>query len=883
MAIQVLTYSAKEQLYEENSAFLHWNETLHITSTDSLRKGIFEHLSEENEWLKSPVLTFGQILKKIGGGSWYWYSSKTQLKQYSIISHELRELAENNGIQDEKVFNAMSKNKQILLRTLRMLTEANETSLNVRKILPHQITEEEKLALSIWQKLEQDESFEEFNSWLNELKDIRKTEDKFKTTITEILTDLYSSDNETDRQISNLKPLDPNCGKKKIKSIALKMSEQLLESKKIVLHGFYFITPIQKQIIDALDKAGFEIIQLINYQENYPNVFEAIDCFLEKGKYAFQPVSKTPAYMNKIAQKFLRVCEGDFSLDVKDMPDKYFEFNHMYQFKEYIENDLNTQKETVDFLISPRAREVRPEVEGIGSMKPLTLKEYPIGQFLIDLHALNMTTFNEEARQFKDREELNIDILVRIFSLGYIKVEGISTNTLVKDLKKLEERLNRRTTFEEWIAEIKSIREEKIQIEDALTPDNVTIREDNEIYIFKNRLLSYFDVPVERLNLILVALEEIKELYNIIFTDKTIDVKMYIKRLLKQLNEKIMPNIKREEEITVAKELLEALNEIRASDFDYFDRQDLIQGLRFFLSNELENTDNSLFGESLIDSKIVSLQDGDFLPFVDNQSVHLAFLDHKALPLSQNLVTWPFNDDSMDILYQQDALLELVQKRKKYDAAITKYLLYMIMANAANLKFSIVANIGVEKELKRSFYLDLLDIETASAEAKDNHTDLSKMKVRYKERTVSFLKRKQTALLDETKKVCNKRLVLSYLLQQSPSFEAEFHHRFLYEKFIAELNFLSKRYGISLSKEEVREIIADWFPQWDETKRAILAINGEKWNYHTMSVKIDNVSFADNLKSIALFGQLKSDSESFANPSEHCKYCPFQIRCRESE
>lgn len=882
MALQVLTYGTVQQLYEDDSVFLQWNEALHITSTASLRKGIYEHLAEGNEWVKSPVLTFGQILNKIGNQKWYWYSSKTQLKQFSIISQKLRELVETNGIQDEKVFNAISKNKQVLLRTLRMFTEANETSKRVRDKLVSHISEEEELALNIWQELEQDESFTEYQQWLKLFKNVRETKKKFTDIISDILLDVYASDNEVERQMSNLPPLTRYYEKEELKSLIQQATERLLASKKIVLHGFYFLTPIQKQIIDALDQAGYDIVQLINYQENYPNVFEAVDLFLEKDKYAFQPVSKTPAYMNKIAQKFLQVCEGDFGLNVTDMPDKYFEFNHMYQFKEYIENELHTDKETHDYLISPRAREVRSQVEDMGSMKPLTLKDYPIGQFLIDLHALNITTFDEEVKHFNDREELSVDSLVRIFASGYIKIEGTSTHLLVKDLKKLEERLNRKTTFEEWMDEIENLRVDKENIESVLTPDYVPITADNEIYVYKNRLLSYFDVSVERLDLILEAFLAVQELYNIIFTDKTIDVKIYVERLLEHLEEKIVPHIERKDEVAVAEQLLEKLDEMRSSDFEHFDRQDLIQGLRFFLSERLENTDNSLFGESLSDSKIVSLQDGDFLPFVENQSVHLAFLDNKALPLSQNLVTWPFNDDSMDVLYQ-DSLLKLVEKRKKFDAAITKYLLYLIMVNAANLKFSIVANIGVEKELKRSFYLDLLKIETASAQAKDNETTLNKLQIGYTPKTICFNKRKQSALLEETKAVCNKRMVLSYLLQQSPSFETEFHHRFLYEKFIAQLNYLSTNYGISLSKEEMREIVFHWFPQWDETKRSVLAISGEQWKYYAQSLELEDVFFADNLKSIALFGKLDRNGKNFANPSTHCKYCPFQDRCRESE
>lgn len=880
MAIQVLTYSNVEQLYEEHSRFKEWNHALHITATASLRKGIIEHLAEENEWIKSPILTFGQILDKIGNAEWYWYSSKTQLKQFSIISRKLRELAEANFIKDEKIFNSMSKNKQVLMRTLRMFTEAEETSDSIRRKLTPNITLEEELALNIWQTLEQDESFKEYRHWLEEFTDVKQTAAIFTGMIAKIIYEVF--DNDIERQMSNLKPLTHDYDDEVLKSKIHQSTVSLLSSKKIVLHGFYFITPIQKQIINALDRAGYDIVQLINYQEDYPNVFKTVDVFLEKKKHGFQSVSKTPGYMNKIAQKFLQVCEGDFSLDISDMPDKYFEFNHMYQFKEYIQNELYTEKEIHDFLISPRAREIRSEVEDTGSMQPLKLKDYPIGQFLIDLHALNITTFDEDEKQYNDREELSVGSLERIFASGYIKVSDKSTHLLVRDLKKLEERLNRKSTFEKWIQEIKAILEEKEHIETALTPDDVTLTMDNEIYVYRNRLLSYFDVPVERLNLILEALAAIQELYYIIFTDKTIDVKMYVERLVEQLEEKIVPNLEREEEMAVAEQLLGKLNEMCSSGFEQFDRQDLIQGLRFFLSEELENTDNSLFGESLIDSKIVSLQDGDFLPFADNQSVHLAFLDSKALPLSQNLVTWPFNDGSMNVLYN-DSLLELVQKRKKYDAAITRYLLYLIMVNAVNLKFSIVANVGSEKELKRSFYLDLLKIETASATSKDNEITVNKQLVNYKTKKIIFKKRKQSALVTETKAVCNKRMVMSYLLQQSPSFETEFHHRFLFEKFIAQLNHLSIRYSIKLSQEEIREIVSEWFPHWDETKRSILAINGEKWNYHAKSEEVDEVSFADNLKSIALFGQLDRNSKSFANPNAHCKYCPFQNRCRESE
>lgn len=886
MTIRVLTYENVEQLYQEDSLFLQWNDALHITATTSLRRGIQEHLSQGAEWIKAPILTFGQILNKIGDSDWYWYSSKTQLKQFSVISRKLRELAESGQISDEKVFNSMSKNKQVLLRTLRMLTEANETSEKVRKKLKSNVSIEEELALSIWETLQKDESFNAYKNWFRKFEGIKENPRDsildFADLVSEILVDIYNEENDLERQVSNLKPIEKNISPIDLKEFIEKTTKHVLRDRKIVLHGFYFITPIQQQVINALSEAGYDIIHLINYHENYPNVFGAVEKFLDKKKREFQSVSDSPAYMNKIAQKFLHVCEGDFELDISEMGGKYYEFNHMYQFKEYVGNEIHTDKEIQDYLISPRAREVRTQVEDMSSMKPIKLKDYPIGRLLIDLHALNITTFNEKNKQFNDREELEVDNLIRIFASGFLKSNGISTTVLVQDLKKLEERLSPQTTFDGWTCEIRRIRRDKVLIENALTPDGVDVTADNEIYLYKNRLLSYFDVSLERLDMILEALESVRDIYNIIFTDTTIEVESYVTHLNEYLKENIISQIEREDEIEIAEQLLRKLDDMNKSDFNHFDRQDLIQGLRFFLSEELDDTDNSLFGESLLDSKIVSLQDGDFLPFADNQSVHLSFLDNKALPLSQNLVTWPFNDDSMELLYTS-SLMRLIQNRKKYDAAITKYLLYLIMTNATNLKFSIVANLGEEKNLKQSFYLDLLEIKKVNPSAKDNSTPLNRLSTGYSQRTIDFTKRKCSVLLDETKKVCNKRMTLSYLLQQSPSFDNEYQHRFLFEKYISQLNALSKKNGNYLSKAEVREMISDWFPHWNETKKKIISANGEVWRYNLRSTELSGVSYADDLTSIALFGKLYRNEEHFANPGSHCKYCPFQNRCREME
>ncbi|PQD94300.1 hypothetical protein CYL18_14775 [Pradoshia eiseniae] len=889
----VLTYATVDQLFEPQSLFHDYSDVLHITATSTLRSGITMYMAEDNRLITAPILTFAQILSMVGCDisksnsydTWPWYSSKTQLKQYTLISQVLREINEENTHENPKIYNAVTKNKDVLLRTLRMFIEAGETSKTVKQKLGQSVVYEERLALKVWEKLEQDDTYKAFENWGRQLQasNTKNIENMF----IKIFCDLLYQDSE--RQSANILPIAGDMEEGQLFTVASKLARKYISNKRIVLHGFYFITPIQQRIIDALQAAGFEIIHLINYQHEYKKVFEVVDVFLEKEQNKFMPVSKRRPFLNKIAQKFLYICEGNFELDLTDMPDKYLEFNHMYQFKQYIQNEMRSEKEVHDFIISPRAREVRSQVEDMGTLRQLTLKDYPIGQFLLDLHSLSITTFNEETEQFIDREELSVDILMRIFSLGYIHVQDISSRYLVRDLSKLRERLVGKVSFAEWKQEIMSIMKEKQLLEEALTPDNVKVTDDNEVYIYKNRILSYYDITFENLERIYEVLKAIEKLYEDIFSsESTIQVKDYVIRLVEHLNEEIIPKIEIEEEINVAQELLRVFEDMGNSDFDNFDRQDLIQGLRFFLSEELANNDNSLFGESLIDSKIVSLQDGDILPFIENQSVHLAFLDNKALPLSQNLVTWPFNSNSMDILYKkapehQGQYIHFIQRRKIYDAAITKYLLYVIMLNASSIKFSIVTNLGSEHGLKRSFYLDLLDLTEASEKAKENADVHALSGIDYEEVEIEVNKPKVTPLVEFTRKYCKKRMVLSYMLQKTPSFETNYHHRYIYEKLISQLNYFTNNKQGNLSKEDIRALVSSMYPHWSDTKKRILAERGEGWNYQTGELLINGIRFADNLKQLHLFGKEVTESNQFANAGSHCKYCPFQDRCHESE
>lgn len=879
MPYENLTYETADQLARQFSLGKYKN-SLHITATNSLRRGVIQNNSELR-WLDAPTITFGQILEQVG---YQWFSGKVQLKQYTAISSFLRDHSkENKSSLNPSIFNAIDKNKDIMLRTIRTFEDAGVTNCDVNNVLKSP-SYEEKLCLDLWNHLEKTTSFQNYRRWFMNFDE--KADSIFTETVENILVDVYPNDIE--RNLANMTPKS-FASTEELKKFVRNYSNELLKDKTVVFHGFYFFTPIQQRIIRALEKAGYTIVQLINYRKGYPSVFEVVESFLDFESYPPHHLGGIPPIINQTSNNFLGICEGKFYDSRYHSASKYYPFQHLYQFKRFIESDNQNN----DFLISPRAREVRSYIDDASNLANLQLKDFPIGQFLINIHQINTSSFNEQTKSFQDQDRLSTSILKRIFSSGYLYVDGESTQKYVNDLDKISQRLEHAFTFSEftegeltldsWISALERLIEDKVAIEDALTPDLEQITIDEALYLYPNRFLSYFSVPLERLHKILKGIKQIKNLYKRIFTGENIKLNQYIEDLVNYVNKEILPNVVLEDEKQIAIQFISKFESLKDDEIESFDRSDLIQGLRYFLSENInDENSNSLFGESLSDGSIVSLQDGDFLPFVDNQHVHLAFIDNKSLPLTQNIVTWPFSPNSMNLLYDTHADLRLIKKRKNLDASITKYLLYLITQNASSIKFSTVSNFKQEKNLKPSYYIDLLDLSKGNIEPTSKNSDGIVDQVFLSE-TIQPKKRQKTHLLNSTKDKCKKRMVFSYFLQDFPTYENDFHQRFVFSALLRRFLSIQESNSSFITQHEMIKLVFNLFPHWSQSKKEILAANDMKYKYYATGYVVDRIAGFDNLENVAFIGKKNlSLAKYFSNPGLQCKYCPFQTYCKES-
>ncbi|WP_144488485.1 hypothetical protein [Bacillus sp. ABP14] len=878
-----LIYTNAEELFHQNSAFCAYKDAIHITATNSLKAGMMKSNSGLNRWFTGPIISFAELMKYIGGD---WSKGKTNLKQYTLLSKELRRFNEQNPSFDADLFAAIDKNQELLLKTIRLLSESGYTSTTVRDML-QTVTEQERVFLELWRAVEQNSSYSNIQVWFDSLSKSPKRE--FRATLKKLFEDIILDDQ---KRINTNIPYGH--------SVHDIVHTRITQGKKsqLVLHGFYFLVPIQKRLFDLLSEK-FDIVHVVNYQPNYKHGFRTIEQFLNIQQLGFKRAMPYPYTVNYHAKEFLCAINGSFTATkmITDEQDirkiNYFEFNTLQQFRRYTQN--NDER-----YVSPRTMEVRDFLSPIEQATYKRLSEHPLGAFLVNIHLINKRKFNVKTAQYNDIENVTHILLREIFNSGYLFVDGINAQTAMRTLDFLQEITKSFTTFNEWITCIDTLIATKQQAEEQFAHRRSYDNDEHRLYSFYHEVIGYFYSSEEDLNFIKKGIFKIEQLFNLLFNGTEINISHYVDMLEAHVTKDIVPSLSDNLDKEIAKNILSALEELKDDTLDRLDRKDLMRGLRYFLAQGADLEDEyeaELYGHvepSTIET-INSLLNSDGLQFDDNRVIHFSLMDNEAFPTSQPLNIWPLSRDSFDLLCQNNEYLHQLQMRKELEVEIACYQFYLIMSNAVKLNFSIVRRLNERKHLKRCFYLNFLTLIKGSQQQVNRLIQKEKTPT-YVEETIGFNERQYEMLPAQVFNRCPKRFVYSFLIDRRPTFYDGFHEPFLFQQLIE----YNQVYAKEQNRQDMFEQYRSWFPHWPETKKIIYQtaaieyatknpdkitqqftwING--WKYHDIRMRL-------NLFGSASKGELTNKREynvkdvSFARPGDNCKYCSFQLVCEESQ
>ncbi|MFP7296980.1 hypothetical protein [Neobacillus niacini] len=887
MTRKILTYQAPSQLFRSDSLFQQeYGDCLHIAATSSLKSGLGESLAV-SRWFSAPIITFRELFTELAGPR--WSSSKAQLRQFLFLSDVLADLWNADSGKNRLKLQAMERNQLQILQTLRVLTELGikpyHISLDVIRDSSSEI-----LFLQIWKKmfnlLTRDSSG--LHSFLNADKQADELLKDALRRWSEALLDKKDAQGTIHRTTSNI-PLD---------SVQQSITSSL-EKKSLILHGFYFITPIQQRVFNELEK-DYELIFLNTYDERFPNTFETVKDFLGIGVFETLRSTDDDVPIHPLAVKLIESLEGGSSISIDSVADRYVDLPHFIQSeKARLRDDKNGTQGMGYQLITPRAKQVEEQlianefVPFPKNRKKLT--DYPVGRFLYRLHQIKSQNNNVETGKVTFAENITSEILLDCFSSGCLFVKGEDMRNYVKSLERILPYCEGVNTFDQWFKRIESLENEKASWEEEVLKKNSKSLSDriHRFHSFPMRLLSYFSVETEDLIKIKSGIEALYNIHSALFSDfekKKVNMTVHLQEI-ERLVLKNAENSFEGEEKEIVRKIIADINNIKDTELE-FSLKDISKGLLFYLKGTLEE----LAGEENFGEKVYSFDSADAAPFRSNRNFHLAFADQKALPISQDYNIWPISSGLLSYLEKSFPELTLLTERKQKSNSITRYLLYVLFHSADDIRISFTENLGKESRLQLALYLKLIGFKTLSVEREPFHTE---------ELSINGPDSVELESLDWTDpmvreaQVCPKRAAFSFILNEQTMYHSDFHHGFLYTKFVTVMNRMEKGKKNKFEPEEFRPRIDKWFPQWNNMKKDFLFdyITTSKFAKPTISkyrISYDEKSYSAGMTYLNLLPTgyadkgkdnvipIKDVALHEACPGKHCKYCPYASICRDA-
>ncbi len=652
------------------------------------------------------------------------------------------------------------------------------------------------------------------------------------------------------------------------------------ESKRVVIDGFYFFSPIQERMIRLIIKAGYEPVFIIPYREEHPLANE-IWTELYDVRYGYESKDGWLVIEPHSGNEFGELLEGRDS-NISDVSLK--EYHNVMGMVD----DLRDYKGRMN-LYSPNAKAANsilqdffPERYGLRR-----LSSYPIGAFIRTLHLM----WDEKSQSLI----LDEDLLVDSFVSGWVSFDGTSSDMAISDLEKVLPFFKGCSTVDAWRNRSHLLYTIHNDVMSLFQPESDDPDERRWLRILDDPLgnFSVFDVDRRRVELIIGLIDNLIECARSLFGDgKERSMADHFGRLLKVLQDNEVSE-EQKEELSIATEYIIDLSNHSRSD--RYNPSDLINALLAFLDNEVpvDEEDNSTdWVRPLYDIE------GNEGP------IHLCLCDHQSLPGRSKGYVWPLTDELMEAIRSEQSkndacpLIDNTIFITESSPVANRYLVYSAF-NTGPVTISWISEDN-GKKLAPSPYMSLISkfcnvsIATprASGATSIQIKDISGGKPLLEPFIIPQGHRIPEVNYDVA--LCCRRYLYGYILDDRPSFTSEFHYNFAIGGLISALREVQK--GSGFSRQMIECEVFELFPFLTEIeKRNILdRIPQPKYKGDT---RYHDFRFTDTRLEIHFPKPLREtidknmsglrlnvpiDALDWVNTGLSCIYCPHSGKCPHS-
>ncbi|MDA1641907.1 MULTISPECIES: hypothetical protein [Bacillus cereus group] len=859
-SVQVITYE-NPYTFHNLKELQPYAQTIHICATASLAKGVQQTIPKN----KGNVVSVGEIVSKFYPD---WNHAEKRFIQYAQLSDILREWRED---VNKEVLTAFKRNKLNLLITMRNLTEIGLSPQQIKR-LDKEKTIEEALFCDIWESM-----LPNFHSYMHDAME------KLKSLQT--ITDVFSA--------------EPNANK--------------IENNTVVLHGFYYISPVQHYVFTKWREKGINLVFLNLYNEKYPAVFSFLreNFSMQYGWIDLNQWTITRDAENLYANHFAAAFEGNSTnQQAANIAGKSYEY--MIEFVNEIQNNSHYVSPNHEEL-NERVREFRPEAY----QEERHFLSYPMGQYLFHLHSL----WNEEKQGYY----MNGTLLMECFASGWLQEGEENARNYTEQLKKILPYFEDCETVKDWVDRLGKLRIAKASSGKVLKKYNLKKSDSlKAVRISPTLRFSYFSVPARELKVIEQFLHKLLKNAKWLFHIQGERISIYthfnrIKKLLEESNVKNTLLSEQEQQLVVNLENMLTLSKKEEADYHI---GDLAEAILVYLKNGISNSDtveNDTSQEDNIKRTKLSIRkmedlDGAILD-VDEKTLHLCGMDEKHFPSAHVPMPWPLSKELLQKLNYNSTNMYLF--RSENSIFFAKYLFYTALCYKGKIELSWIKNWNEYKGLQKSIYVQLLGNtlnnsgESEPYQYLEKTIEPSEQEILQAQNYLSSLPNEEFIEMD----LCQRRFLYSSVLDGFSTYRSPFHQQFLIGNII-------KIYGaIGKDKSEIIKILRELFPFLSQIRLDSLVNENLNENY-VLGMKeyglgrkreYEDIKYSDSVtyfqflthrgafqnekwktafellnekkgrkKELIRKFTLHSSILSEANPSEFCKLCPHNEYCEEA-
>lgn len=657
---------------------------------------------------------------------------------------------------------------------------------------------------------------------------------------------------------------------------------------RILLNGFYYLTPLQERFFRILEDAGYTLIFLVMYNPMYDYAMETPLKMLSN-EFGFPDRSLWNVCQNNVINNFGEILEGRRIHPENNI--SLMSFQNEVEFSRVIwekyNNGISVYSADASYTNSV-LRDFYPEVFG-----QRRLLSYPAGQFLVLLHSM----WDEE----NNNVTIETDKIRNCLASGWLSYNGKPSNYYLRDFDKMISFFRDCKTVSDWMERLDYL--EMIQ-EDSIGSffDQLGDNRDRFSETAGNPFshTAYYSLNKESKNAVTCLVKEIIESVTVLFSgSEKKSVGEHIKKLEKVLKSQNISDFRISEEAEIVSALLDSISQIKKIKTEcWFD--DISSAIHLYLSGALEDEESENSSYDYISRKLIMV---DSEAVKKSDTIHICMCDINNLPGEEKPAGWPVDNDLLEKYCNSNdnILAAILLKNLKMSPSVKRYNIFSAFQNK-RIEMSWIREIN-SKPVSQSPYIGLINDQGIPVSQHSTHFCVPDTFTPCPDvNEYNFSKSENYHKIKEIKmeySLCPMRYIYGYVLDKCSAFSDEFHISNMIGGIIRAVYSMVKNYGIT--EKTAAEMVFAMFPSVRNIERQQISdyvisniSDTVRDEYGSQSFPSERfgILFPDNevfTNANICFSKLSSQSgrkginiRTPADTKKACVYCPFSSCCRNT-